>query len=104
MKKLIALVSGMALCMLFITGCATSMPVGTLYTQLQLPVATNPDTAGAKKGIAESKSYLSLIATGDSSIHAAMENGGIKKVSHIDWEVENILGLMGTYRTIVYGE
>jgi len=44
------------------------------------------------------------IATGDASIAAAMSNGGITKVHHVDTEVTNILGIYATYTTVVYGE
>jgi hypothetical protein len=44
------------------------------------------------------------IATGDASIEAAMKNGGIKKVHHVDTQVKNILGIYAEYITIVYGE
>ena len=42
--------------------------------------------------------------SGDSSIKAAMDNGGITKVHHIDYEVFNILNLFSKATTIVYGE
>ncbi|MBL7016116.1 MAG: TRL-like protein family, partial [Kiritimatiellales bacterium] len=32
------------------------------------------------------------------------ENGGITKISHVDWKVKNILGFIGEYTTTVYGE
>lgn len=56
-----------------------------------------------KRGVAESKGIL-LYATGDSSISAAMKDGGIRKVHHIDYEVENILCIVCKQRTIVWGE
>jgi hypothetical protein len=33
-----------------------------------------------------------------------MENGGITKVHHIDQQITNILGVVATYKIIVYGE
>jgi hypothetical protein len=33
-----------------------------------------------------------------------MERANITKIHHVDWEVENILGLIGNYKVIVYGE
>ncbi len=41
---------------------------------------------------------------GDASIDAAKRNGKITKVHHVDWQVENILGIIGKYKVIVYGE
>ena len=58
----------------------------------------------SKKGIAYCESFLGLITTGDASIQAAADNGGITKISHVDWDVRNILGLYGKYTVTVYGE
>jgi hypothetical protein len=41
---------------------------------------------------------------GDASLEAAMENGNISEVHHVDLERTNILGLYSTYTVIVYGE
>ena len=42
--------------------------------------------------------------TGDNSIKAAMENGGIKKIHHVDIDMFNILNIYSTATTIVWGE
>jgi len=57
-----------------------------------------------KVGTATSQSYLGMIAVGDSSIQTAAKNGGITKISHVDWKVKNILGFIGEYTVTVYGE
>jgi hypothetical protein len=77
-----------------------------LYTNLKLPVnvTDNVHKASPKVGTAECQSILALVATGDCSIETAMRNGGITKVYHCDWEVENILGIIGKYKITVYGE
>jgi hypothetical protein len=88
-----------------LTGCATSYPVGNFYTQLKLPVAVGDSNVKATKvGTAESKSILAMVATGDCSIETAMRNGGITRIHHVDWEAENVLGIIGTYKVTVYGE
>ncbi len=105
MKKLltaIAITAAVAL-----TGCATSTPVGSLYTQVKLPVAVTQFQATSTKlkvGKAECKSILGMVATGDASIDTAAKNAGITVIHHVDWEAENILGIIGTYRCVVYGE
>lgn len=101
MRKMFILV--VAVCFI-ITGCATSMPVGCLYTELKLPVAATGEVTKNKVGVAECTSILGLVATGDASIEAAMKNGGITKISHVDWEAKNILGIIGTYKVVVYGQ
>ncbi len=105
MKKLLTAIAITAAVTL--TGCATYTPVGSLYTQVKLPVAvTEAKAAGTKLkvGKAECKSILGLVATGDASIDTAAKNAGITTIHHVDWEAENILGIIGTYRCVVYGE
>jgi hypothetical protein len=86
-----------------VSGCATPMPMGALYTELKLPLSATSNT-GKKEGIAECKSIMSLVATGDCSIDAAKKNGGISKVSSIDWEAKSVLGIIGEYKVHVFGE
>ncbi|SRR6056297_1530769 len=88
-----------------VMGCATSYPVGSLYTKVKLPIDAEGNMSSASKvGTAECTSVLSLVATGDASIQTAMENGNITKIHHVDWDVENILGIYGVYKVTVYGE
>ncbi len=102
MKKVLAV---LLLCFL-VTGCATSYPVGNIFTELKLPVqgVTDGDASYSKVGVATSESFLSMIAVGDSSIQTAVENGGISKIKYIDWSVKNILGIYGQYTVTVYGD
>jgi hypothetical protein len=91
-----------------VSGCASSYPQGVLYTKLSLPVAVGDakgmDLNKMKKGESTSQSILALVAIGDSSIDTAAKNAGIKTIFFVDWNVENILGLIGTYKCTVYGE
>jgi len=104
MKKYI-MTSALAIaCGMFVTGCASPFPTGVWYTNLKLPVGATSNSVATKVGYAESKSYLGLIAVGDSSIDTAKRNGGIRTVSHVDWEAHNILGIIGTYKVTVYGD
>lgn len=86
-------------------GCASSFPVGSLYTKVQLPIDAEGDMSSSSKvGTAQCTSVLSLVATGDASIKTAMANGNISKIHYVDWDVENILGIYGVYKVTVYGE
>ena len=86
------------------SGCATSFPVGGVYTDVSLPIeATGAAGRSSKVGTAECKSILSLVATGDCSIEAAKKQGGVTTVDHVDWHAENILGIIGKYKLKVYG-
>ena len=86
-------------------GCAMLVPMGSVYTSVKLPMtATGNGSASPKTGEATCTSVLALVAVGDCSIEAAKKNGGIIKVNHVDWDVQNILGIYGTYKVIVSGE
>jgi hypothetical protein len=81
------------------------MPAGCLYTGAKAGIATaSGDVNYTKIGTAESHSVLTLVAWGDSSIQTAAKNGNITKIKYVDYEVQNILGIYGTYKTVVYGE
>ena len=91
----------MALCV----GCATPFPVGVIITDMTVPYPVMGESSKMTKiGTAECISVLALVAIGDASLETAMKNGGITKVSHVDWEVRNILGVYGKYKVTVYGE
>ena len=87
-----------------IVGCASTYPIGVLYTKVNLPVTADAKVKSMKSGTVECKTVLSLVATGDVSYEAAMKKAGITKINHADWEAENILGIIGTYKLTVYGE
>jgi len=73
---------------------------------IKTPYAVHGDThVGYQKvGEAYCETYLVLIQTGDCSIQAAMENGGISKIHHVDRKYENYLGFYIKETIIVYGE
>ena len=103
MKKILASVAMLAAVVL--TGCASTYPAGSLYQELKMPItATSAKCINCKKGYSEATSILGLVATGDASIEAAAKQGGITVIHHVDWEVKNILGIIGNYRCNVYGE
>ena len=56
-----------------------------------------------KIGKATTKGII-LYTSGDNSIKAAMENGGIKKIHHVDYKTRSILGIVASQTTLVYGE
>ena len=105
MKKLIITASLAALAVFF-TGCATPFPVGIIVTDVQLPVlaTNNPVSEDTKKGESSCESFFGLFATGAASIQEAAEEGGITKITHVDWSAKNILGVYGVYTVTVYGE
>lgn len=91
---------------LALTGCLA--PIGPIPTL----VTMNTGDAGqivdnSVKPIKSGKAVatgLILLTQGDASIDAAMKDGGITKVHHVDYEYNYILGIIGSKTTIVWGE
>ncbi len=85
------------------TGALSSCvaPVGLVYSDINLPSGIS-SAPGKKVGKSQSRSYFALVATGDSSVEAAKNNGGITSVSSVDTKIENILGV-AKYTTTVTG-
>ena len=101
MKKF-SLVLGIAALLLF-SGCATTSPVGALYTEAKLPITATSSADASKEGEATCTSILGLIAVGDCSIETAAENGKITNIKSVDKKVFSILGIYSTYTTVVKG-
>ncbi len=106
MKKWIC-VLGLVGVVALMSGCYT-MPNAPVMAPIVVdekgPVAGfSNDTAATKVGKAEAEGIL-IFATGDASIQAAANNGGISEIHHVDSEVLNVLGIYSRNQTIVYGE
>ena len=88
-----------------LAGCASVLPTGILYTEVKAPVAAGePGSSYSKVGTSKATSILGMVATGDASIKAAMEDGKITKIKYVDYSAKNILGIYGEYTTTVYGD
>jgi hypothetical protein len=61
------------------------------------------DVKPAKMGAAKAEGII-CFCDGDASLKAAMNNCNITKVHHVDYKVKNILGIIGSTTTIVWGE
>jgi hypothetical protein len=88
---------------LLLSGCAA------LYTDIKTPLpplCTNTDAQNSTHvGKASCASYVWIVALGDCSVQAAMQNGGISKVHHVDSEINSyFLGIYTKFTTVVYGE
>ena len=57
----------------------------------------------AKMGTATATGII-CFTEGDASLKAAMEQGGITKVHHVDYKVKSIFGIIGSTTTVVWGE
>src|SRR5262245_43013712 len=107
MKKLIGCLSALGIAAV-LTGCVGPMgPMGAaggmLYTDVYGPVAATSNSGASKMGEATSTGII-CVATGDSSIKTAAANGGITKISHVDYHVTSVLGLYCKTTVTVYGE
>jgi hypothetical protein len=92
-------------CSVLFGGCAFApgAVIAPITLDMRGPVSAGPAATSPKVGRAEAWGIL-VFATGDASIQAAANNGGIKRIHHVDNETLNILGVYARYTTIVYGE
>lgn len=89
-----------------LSGCAHSvMPVsGMLYGNVSAPLmVTSVSEKPTRVGRASARSILGLIASGDASIQTAARNGGITEIHHVDYESQNLFGVMSEFTVVVYG-
>ena len=106
MKVLV--VCSLAVLLIALTGCVGPMGGvtgigGYIYTDVSGAVGATSNAAGSKMGQATSTGIIG-IATGDSSIKTAAANGGITKISHVDYHVTSVLGVYAKTVTTVYGD
>jgi hypothetical protein len=92
-------------CAALLTGCAMGHApvVAPITLNERGPVSAGSAAGQSKVGRATAVGIV-MFAHGDASISAAMANGGITRIHHVDHETFNILGLYAKYTTIVYGE
>ncbi len=103
MKKTILI--GVATAAVALTsGCKS--PVGILYNDTTMPGTVFSKERGIKVGKSRAKSWLGLWATGDAGVEAAMRQGGITEITHVDRSVEDDIpfGIKTIYTTTVYGK
>jgi len=79
-------------------------PQAILYADSGGGRLVTENAIGKKKGEACATSILGLITTGDASIRAAADAGGIGRVASVDSNYTNILGIYAKYCTIVSGD
>jgi len=101
-----AMLTALAAVCLVGSGCIVRSDVsGALFLQQKGNAGvTNNAQSGGKKGRATATSILGLVGIGDASVKTAAANGGITKVSRVDYESMQILGIYGTYTVVVSGD
>jgi drug/metabolite transporter (DMT)-like permease len=91
MKKLLIF---MVLAVFLLSSCAS----------ITAPVSISSHDIGSKTGVSTGKIYLGLFGTADAGIVKAAENGGITKISTVDFTYENLLFIVTTFTCTVTGE
>lgn len=93
-----------------LTGCAglafssQGVMVAGLYADGGTGTQATDNDLGKKRGEACASSILGLVTTGDASIRAAADAGGITQIAAVDSTITNILGLYAKYCTVVSGD
>ncbi len=103
-RRLLAL--ALVLSFVALAGCV--MPyratIGAPVMKTQSAIMVGDTSAGySKVGTAMCEGIV-LVAYGDASIKAAMENGGISRIHHVDSEEVSVLGVYCKQIIKVYGE
>ena len=86
-------------------GCVSaSSPVwGALTLDQKGAVAVGTAATGSRVGRSKAEGIV-FVGYGDASISAAMKDGGITKIHHVDNVSLGVLGVYARQETIVYGE
>jgi hypothetical protein len=107
MKKVLAF-AAICACAVAMSGCGIAPMKGNATAAIIIDhVVSEPFVDNSVNPLkhGESKSTgIICFNTGDASIGAAMRNGGINKVHHVDYNVKNILFIYNETITTVYGE
>jgi hypothetical protein len=94
MKKLITVIGCLVMAVTLVS-CAT----------YPIPITATGNDLGPRRGVSTGKIYFGL--WGDAStanIPAAAEDGNIKKISTVEVQVENVLGVVQIISCVVTGE
>ena len=92
MKKLLGL--ALVTCAFVISSCSATRPIAA---------TSNP--VGNKCGTASQTQILMMGGSSNMGINKAAKNGGITRISHIDYKTQNFLFVLWRKNTIlVYGE
>jgi hypothetical protein len=78
-------------------------PIGLIYSNVDAPITLGPSDTAGRRGEASVKAWFGLVSTGDGSVKAAADNGGITDVKRVDYEFKNVLFFYQRYTTVVHG-
>lgn len=83
---------------------AFSAAMFTSCVTLNEPIAATSNPVGHKCGEATNTVVLGLGGSSEQGLNQAAKNGGITKVSHVEYVKKSIFGIIHKYTTRVYGE
>jgi hypothetical protein len=85
--------------------------MGLLYTQIRAPLTTDFEETrvGTKRGISSAfwvwEPFVGVgIGWGAANVEEAVRAGGIREVTHLDYEMTVVLVVFQRFRVIAYGE
>ena len=94
----------LSVAVMFLGGCLAYTPVvGVLVTSAQGPITATTYDQSARTGKSCAYSAMGLFSWGDASINAAKNAGQIKQVASVDFDTFNLLGMYGSFCTVVRG-
>ncbi len=103
MKTKLITISALALISSSCAYAPSQIGIPTIYGNSTEPLLISANPRGKKEGIACGKNILGIATKGDFSVEAARANGGITKITSVDKQVKNVLGLFAQVCTIVKG-
>ncbi|MHA7839143.1 MAG: TRL domain-containing protein [bacterium] len=98
------------------TNAAVVPPLGVLYSRVRAPATADlPRRVGARRGVATTTQIatpplpgiappIPLIAWGDASLEEAAADGGIQRITHMDYQLTVILMIWRRFELIAYGD
>jgi hypothetical protein len=76
---------------------------GLVFTWVDGPINATSFAKSERRGESCAYSLLGLVAWGDASIHGAKSAGGVQEVSSVDHQSFSLIGVFGSYCTVVRG-
>jgi outer membrane protein OmpA-like peptidoglycan-associated protein len=102
-RRLTQIIS-LSVALMFLGGCLAYTPVmGVAQTLVQGPISATANDQSLSTGKSCAYSVLGLVAWGDASINAAKNASQIKQVASVDFDTFNLLGISGSFCTVVSG-
>src|SRR5499427_8550740 len=102
-RRLTQIIS-LSVAIMFFGGCLAYTPVmGVAQTLVQGPISATANDQSLSTGKSCAYSVLGLVAWGDASINAAKNAGQIKQVASVDFDTFNLVGISGSFCTVVSG-